>query len=418
MTLDFDPCLPHSDPYPLYRVLREEAPVHRSESTGVLCVSRYKDVLAILRDSETFSSRAMQTFLMEGGMASKPTLNWQVVRMLFGTIFRARMNPFTLQSGRNLIGEDGETHLEMRNIVNRGFTPRQIARWKSRAKEIVAESMQALDTSNEFEVVQQLSIPLPVTIIAELLGIEKERHQDFKRWSNKIIDLATGPRRGNPFQAETVDAFLELSEYLGQVTRARKKNPGDDLVSTIVSSRPDETALSTQETVNFVTLLLVAGNETTTNLIGNAVNALLDHPNQMQIAAKEPSRIPDVIEEALRYDAPIQLLFREAVRDTQIAGTPIPKGTVVSPLLASANRDERRFEDPDQFDIMRKPQGHMGFGFGAHFCLGTSLARLEAGAALEALLPRLPYLERIEPVQHIDSFLIRGPVRLRLQHAA
>ena len=214
----------------------------------------------------------------------------------------------------------------MRNIVNRGFTPRQIARWKSRAKEIVAESMQALDTSNEFEVVQQLSIPLPVTIIAELLGIEKERHQDFKRWSNKIIDLATGPRRGNPFQAETVDAFLELSEYLGQVTRARKKNPGDDLVSTIVSSRPGETALSTQETVNFVTLLLVAGNETTTNLIGNAVNALLDHPDQMQIAAKEPSRIPDVIEEALRYDAPIQLLFREAVRDTQIAGTPIPKG--------------------------------------------------------------------------------------------
>jgi cytochrome P450 len=170
--------------------------------------------------------------------------------------------------------------------------------------------------------------------------------------------------------------------------------------------------------VNFVTLLLVAGNETTTNLIGNAVNALLDHPDQMQIAAKEPSRIPDVIEEALRYDAPIQLLFREAVRDTQIAGTPIPKGTVVSPLLASANRDERRFEDPDQFDVMRKPQGHMGFGFGAHFCLGTSLARLEAGAALEALLPRLPYLERIEPVQHIDSFLIRGPVRLRLQHAA
>lgn len=418
MTIDFDPCLPHPDPYPLYRTLRDEAPVHRSESTGVLCISRYEDVLAVLKDSETFSSQAMQTFLMGGGMASRPTPNWQVVRMLFGTIFRARMNPFTLQSGRNLIAEDGAPHLEMRNIVNRGFTPRQIARWKSRAEEIVAESVRVLDTSNEFDLVQGLSVPLPVTIIAELLGIEKERHQDFKRWSNTIVDLATGPRRGNPFQADIVDAFLELSEYLAQVTRARKKSPGDDLVSTIVSSQPGETPLSVQETVNFVTLLLVAGNETTTNLIGNAVNALLDHPDQARIAADDPEQIPQVIEEALRYDAPIQLLFREAVRDTEIAGTPIPKGTFVSPLLASANRDERRFEDPNRFDITRAPQGHLGFGFGSHFCLGTSLARLEAGAALGALIPRLEKLKRVETTQYIDSFLIRGPRRLRLRHAA
>ncbi|MFP8873281.1 MAG: cytochrome P450, partial [Myxococcota bacterium] len=277
---------------------------------------------------------------------------------------------------------------------------------------------QALDGGGPFDLVQDLAIPLPVSLISELLGIEIDRRNDFKHWSDTIIAVTTGPARNAPFGPEVIDAFLDLSVYLSRVIRERKKNPGDDLMSAIVKGQPGETALSVQEAVNFVTLLLVAGNETTTNLIGNAVDALLDHPDQLQLAAKDPSLVPGIIEEALRYDPPIQLLFREAVRETEIAGTRIPKGTIVAPLLASANRDERRFEDPDRFDITRNPQGHLGFGFGAHFCLGTSLARLEARAALEALVPRLGKLERIEPTQRIDSFLIRGPRKLALRLVA
>jgi len=420
VAIDFDPCRPQefADPYPFYRALRDEAPVHRSQSTGALCISRYDDVLTVLKDSETFSSSAMRTFLMNGGAASKPRFNGAAVRMLLGLIFRARINPFTIRTGRSLIAEDGAPHGEMRGIVNRGFTPRQVTRWESRARELVAESMQPLDHGRPFDLVRDLSVPLPVHLICEVLGIDGERHDDFKHWSNVLIDFAAGPGRDKPVQSEAVEAFLELSVYLSQIARQRKRVPGDDLVSTIVTSSAGKSGLSIQETVNFVTLLLVAGNETTTNLIGNAVDALLDHPDQLRLAANDPALVSGIIEETLRYDAPIQLLFREATRDTEIAGTPIAKGTFVAPLIGSANRDERRFEDPDRFDITRQAQGHLGFGFGAHFCLGASLARLEAGAALEPLVRRLEKLERTEPTERIDSFLIRGPRRLLLRPAA
>jgi cytochrome P450 len=166
-------------------------------------------------------------------------------------------------------------------------------------------------------------------------------------------------------------------------------------------------------------LLLVAGNETTTNLIGNAVTALLDHPDQLARVAADPSLVPAAIEETLRYDAPVQLVFREALAATELAGVRIPAGSIVVPLLGSANRDERRFPDPDRFDVARNPQGHLGFGFGKHFCLGASLARLEAKAALEALVPELLRRRRQEPrIARIDSFLVRGPSRLVLSEAA
>jgi cytochrome P450 len=169
----------------------------------------------------------------------------------------------------------------------------------------------------------------------------------------------------------------------------------------------------------FVQLLLVAGNETTTNLIGNAVQALLDHPDQLERVAGDSSLVPALVEEALRFDGPIQMVFRTATAETELAGVRIAKGATVALLLGSANRDERRFPDPDRFDVARNPQGHVGFGFGKHFCLGASLARLEAKAALEALVPQLVRRRRREErVARIDSFLVRGPSRLTLSEAA
>jgi cytochrome P450 len=422
MIPEYDPCHPdwRDDPYPHYRELRDSAPVYWSGGTGAWCVSRYDDVMYVLRNPELFSSRAMFTFLMNQGYEGRPPLSWPMLRFLVRFVWRTRLNPLEFATARNLIAEDGDRHTAMRNVVNRGFTPRRIAAWEVRARELVAESIVKLRSGASFDLVEDLAIPLPVSIIAEMIGVAPARQKDFKRWSDTIIDVATGPGRGNPFHPRMVDTIIELATYVRSVAEERRRRPTDDLVSLIVAEQDGEQALTIREVIQFVMLLLVAGNETTTNLIGNTVTALLDHPAQLALVAEDPSLVPGAIEETLRYDAPIQLVFRTATQDLELAGTRIPKGAYVAPLLGSANRDERRFPDPDRFDVRRNPQGHLGFGFGKHFCLGASLARLEARLALEALAPELPRLERQGggPRELVDSFLVRGPRRLELRSAA
>jgi cytochrome P450 len=420
MTPDYDPCLAEwrADPYPRYRELRDQAPVYWAPATGAFCVSRYDDVMFVLRSPELFSSRAMFTFLMNQGHQGRPPLSWPMLRFLVRFVWKARLNPLEFTTARNLIAEDGDRHTAMRAIVNRGFTPRRIAAWEARAKELVAESMAKIRSGEPFDLVRDLAIPLPVTIIAEMLGVEASRLQDFKRWSDAIVENATGPGRAEPFNPRIVGTILELIPYMRRIAEARRRQPADDLVSVIVAQQEGEQALTIREVIQFAMLLLVAGNETTTNLIGNAVTALLDHPAELARVAADPALVPAAIEETLRYDAPVQILFRTATRDVEIAGTKIPQGAYVAPLLGSANRDERRFPDPDRFDVTRDPQGHVGFGFGKHFCLGASLARLEARVALEALAPELPRLVRERPRELVDSFLVRGARRLELRRAA
>jgi cytochrome P450 len=420
MTPDYDPCRPEwrDDPYPRYRELRDRAPVYFAPETRAWCVSRYDDVMFVLRNPELFSSRAMFTFLMNQGQEGRPPLSWPMLRFLVRFVWRTRLNPLEFATARNLIAEDGERHSAMRAIVNRGFTPRRIAQWEARAIELVAGCMQKLRSGSPFDLVEDLAIPLPVGIIAEMLGVEPSRRRDFKRWSDTVIDMATGPGRAERFSPRIVDTIVELARYMRAVAEDRKRRPADDLVSVIVAEQEGETALTIREVIQFAMLLLVAGNETTTNLIGNAVTALLDHPDQLARVVADPSLLPAAIEETLRWDAPVQIVFRTATQDVEIAGTKIPKGAYVAPLLGSANRDERRFPDPDRFDVTRDPQGHVAFGFGKHFCLGASLARMEARVALEALAPELPRLERERPRLLVDSFLVRGPRRLELRPAA
>jgi cytochrome P450 len=416
----YDPCRPEwrDDPYPLYRELREAAPVYWAPTTRAFCVSRYADVMFVLRSPEIFSSRAMFTFLMNQGYEGRPPLSWALLRFLAKLVWRTRLNPLEFTTARHLIAADGEQHTSLRSIVNRGFTPRRIAAWEARARELVAEAMVKLRSGAPFDLIGDLAIPLPVSIIAEMLGVETSRQSDFKRWSDTIVHMVTGPGRGNPLAPRTADTMIEVLAYLRQVVEDRKRRPTDDLVSAIVAEQDGESGLSVREVVQFVLLLLVAGNETTTNLIGNAVAALLDHPSELARVVADPALVPDVIEETLRYDPPIQMVFRTAMQDVEVAGTRIPKGAYVVPLLGSANRDERQFPDPDRFDVSRRPQGHVGFGFGKHFCLGASLARLEARVALEGLVPHLGQLESTSPRERVDSFLVRGPRRLELHRAA
>jgi cytochrome P450 len=414
MPLAYDPFRAEfrSDPYPHYRALRDDAPVHFAPEANVWCVSRYDDVQSVLRRDEVFSSRAMFTMLMNNGQDGMPRLSWRVLRFIGRLFLRTRLNPFTFATSRNLIAEDGERHKGMREIVNRGFTPRRIASWEKRAHEIVEACLSGFESRERFDLVEELAIPLPVTVISEMLGIEPSLRADFKRWSDAIISNATGPGRATPYSDDFSAALIGLIRYVKRVAGKRRRLPADDLISAIVAEQDGAAGLSDREVVQFVALLLVAGNETTTNLIGNAVKALLHHPDQLARVAADPALVPRVIEETLRWDAPIQLVFRGSNEDADVAGRIIPKGSIVAALIGSANRDERRFPDPDRFDLDRDLQGHIAFGFGKHFCLGASLARLEARVALEALVPRLAQVRLDAEPEFVDSFLVRGPRRL------
>ncbi|MGH0034720.1 MAG: cytochrome P450 [Myxococcota bacterium] len=412
--LEFDPFRDTQgpDPYPLYRRLRDEAPVHHSPSADVHCVSRHEDVVAVLRDHGAFSSSAMQSVLMSADVGP---LGPRSLLMLARFFWKVRTSPFRLQRAGSLVSTDPPRHDTMRRIVARGFTPRRIASWEPRARAVVNEQLRGLGERPRFDVVRELAIPLPTTLIAELLGVEPERRDDFKRWSDAIISVVSGSARHDPVESGLLEGFGDLFGYLRGVVRRRRREPGDDLVSLLVDPR-QEGVLDELGIVQFVVLLLVAGNETTTNLIGNAVHALLDRPDALERAVSEPGRIPALVEEALRFDSPIQVLFREATRDVEIAGRRIPKGATVAPLLGSANRDERRYPEPDRFDLERDTSGHVAFGFGVHFCLGAALARLEARVALEALLPELHRFKRAGPAAPlIDSFVVRGRSSLELE---
>jgi cytochrome P450 len=249
-------------------------------------------------------------------------------------------------------------------------------------------------------------------IIAELLGVDPERKDQFKHWSDNVV-LQIGASQED---AERMDEELEgFREYFEATVEERRRQPRGDLISVLVQAEAQQQALTSDEVMGFIGLLLIAGNETTTNLLGNAVLALLAHPEQLARVLDDASLIPNLVEEALRYDAPVQFLFRVATQEVELAGTALPKGAAVLPLFGSANRDERRFTNAGRFDVTRDAQGHVAFGHGIHFCLGAPLARLEARIALEALLFGFRDLALKEDrVERIDSFFLRGPKRLPL----
>ena len=398
MTVDYSPFAPEvrDDPYPYYKRLRDEAPVYRVEPFGIYAVSRYDDVMNIVKNPEIFSSKAIQSFLLGNLVAESMS---EEEREIF-------QSPI-------LISTDAPEHTRMRNLVNRGFTPKRIAALETRIREITRQALDQIDPT-DFDLVRDLNVPLPVTVIAELLGVESERITDFKRWSDAIVGGISGT------DEESKQLFTEsrgqFRAYFKEVVERRRREPGDDLISVLVRAEEDLGVLTPAQILGFTLLLLVAGNETTTNLIGNTMLALLNNPAQLEKAAADPTLIPGMIEEGLRFDSPIQGLVRTPTRDTELHGVSIPKEAVVMILFASANHDERQFADPDRFDLTRNSQGHLAFGYGTHYCLGSSLARLETRVAFEELLARFRNFEMIQDhTERIDSFLIRGPRSLRMR---
>jgi cytochrome P450 len=326
--LDFDPFRSEhrADPYPAYAELRRQAPVHRIEGSGIYAVSRYADVLHVLRHPELFSSSAM-TAVLGGAVAGRAPIAGMGVRGAEAQRFselaqQLPTSPIEALAMRSLIGSDPPVHGPLRSLVNRGFTPRRIAALEPRIREIARTALDAAAGEPEPDLVARFFVPLPVTVISEMLGVEPERAAQFKHWSDVLISGMTGTAAGGPEQL--IRVFGELTAYVTAVAEARRAQPREDLISTLVSAEEGETALAPFEIVMFIVLLLVAGNETTTNLLGNAVLALIEHPEQLAAVRRDPGLIPGLVEEAVRYDSPAQFVFRAPPRTSSWPGRRSP----------------------------------------------------------------------------------------------
>jgi cytochrome P450 len=383
-----------TDPFPVYAALRADHPVFYDEVDDLWVVSRYDDVLSVIRDPETYSSALGMGELMAMSNRSR----------------RRRPPQFTLDMAgmRVLIATDPPDHTKLRRLVSRAFTPRTIGALEPRVRAVceamVTDLLEAAERG-EADLVHQLASPFPVIVIAELLGIPADRRADFKRWSDGVVGSLSGA--WDPDAAQ--QSGLEMFTFFADTVAERTARPADDLISLLaLHGRDGDDALSTPEIVMFCILLLIAGNETTTNLIGNALHALWAHPGEAAKLAADLTLVPSAVEESLRFAGPVQGLFRGTTRAAELAGVSLPERARVMVLFGSANRDERIWPDAEQFLVDRNPTNHLGLGWGIHHCLGAQLARLEARVAAETLLRRVRTLQPAGPAEPVESFILRG----------
>ena len=369
---------PRLNPFPEYKAMRESHPVHFNEMIQMWDIFRYDDVQRVLTDAATFSSE-----FIRGG-------------------------PFST----SLISMDPPRHRQLRNIVTQAFTPRTIAQLAPRITEIVNNLLDAVQDKGTMDVIDDFAYPLPVTVIAELIGIPTEDLDRFRRWSNTLVSMS---------MVTGFDPQTEMGEYFRNMFEQRRKEPKNDLISALIAAQIDGDHLSITELLGFCFLLLVAGNETTTNLIGNAFLCFHNHPGSWEQLQAEPALIPSAIEEVVRYLSPVQSMFRVSTADAIIGDQKIPAGGRVLPWIGSANRDETQFPNADTFDMRRTPNRHIAFGHGIHFCIGAPLARLEAKIAFETMTQRLTNITLIPDaaLERTNSFFLYGvqhfPVRFTSQ---
>jgi cytochrome P450 len=319
-----------------------------------------------------------------------------------------------------MLGTDPPKHTRLRSLVNKAFTPRIVRQLEPRLRAVAHELLDAALAAGEVDLVQALTYPLPVTAIAEIIGVPPADRERFKVWSDQAVaTLGTGLFA--PPSLEQVKRQMalreEMNRYFVPLAEARRREPRDDLLTGLVGAEHEGSKLDRDEMLAMLVLLLVAGNETTTTLIGNAVLGLLEHPGELKRLRDDPALLPTAIDEVLRFSSPVQLDPRRATRATEIAGTPIPEHGMVVCWLGSANRDGDVFERPDSFDVGRRDNPHIAFGFGVHHCLGHNLARLEARVALEVLLERTARFERAdaEPLPLHPSPVFRAVTKLPLR---
>ena len=344
------------DPSPWYDFMLKSAPIFFEKGSGTWNVFKFSDVERVLTQFSTFSSE----FAGYENSSSRES---------------ERAEEATIMG--SMLTTDPPFHTKLRNIVSKSFTPTSIALLEPRIREIASGLFNKVE-GTEFDFVTDFSDPLPVTVIAELLGIPIEDRKKFKRWSDNEIGSSEESLE------DRRRAHVELARYFSKIIAERKRNPRSNLISSIVTSEVDGMRLTEAEAVSFCILLLIAGNETTTNLLGNAIR-LFARYHSMEELHRDPAFIPSAVEEVLRYSSPVRGMFRIAVKDTELSGREIRAGHSMMAWIGSANRDGAKFTDPQKFDIQRKPNPHIAFGHGIHMCLGAPLARLESRVALEVL---------------------------------
>jgi cytochrome P450 len=378
----YNPFLPEVrlDPYPVYQQLREREPVQWNEHIEIWTLTRYADVAAVLRDGRMSADRT--------------------------TADRFRLPPGR-QIYQSMLTLDPPDHTRLRTLVNKAFTPTTVSRLRPRIQALVDEILDKAEEEGSLEVIADLAYPLPVTVIAEMLGVPPEDYQIFKDWSATLA-ANLDPLRAGEMREAAFDARDALSEYLSGIVEKRRARPRDDMISALLAVEESGDVLSHRELLIMCNLLLIAGHETTVNLIGNGLRALLTHPDQLERLRDEPDLIETAVEELLRFDSPVQLTGRVVSEDLEVGGVQMRPGHFVMVLLGAANRDPAQFPDPDRLDLARHPNQHLSFGRGIHFCLGAPLARVEGQVAIGSLVRRFPRLRLDgEPVQR-DTVTLRG----------
>ena len=384
----FNPMDPEflADPYPTYHRLRAEDPVHQSP-LGFWVLTRYEDVSAVLRDPR---------FIKEPLAA--------LVAARFGADVPRGM-------GLSMLDRDPPDHTRLRALVSKAFTPRVVEGLRPRIREIVDGLIVRAQAVGAMDLIEEFAYPIPVNVICEMMGVPVQDHERFKGWS---LDIARGldsvwlppdsevPRR-------SAAARHAISGYFRELIAARRASPRGDLLSALIAAEEAGDKLSEEELVATCILILIAGHETTVNLIGNGVLALLRHPDELDRLRRTPALITSAVEELLRYDGPVQRTARVASDDATIGGRTIRTGDMVMPFIGAADRDPAQFPDPDRLDLSRGDNRHLAFGWGIHFCLGAPLARVEGQIAIDALVRRLPRLALVgDTPEYRQSLTLRG----------
>ena len=383
-----------ANPYPTYKQLRERDPFHPSPLTGALIVSRYDDVDAVLRNYKVFSNA-------RGPVGTRNRGN-------IGERIEYELQP-------SMLSLDPPDHTRLRGLVSRAFTPRQVAKMEDHIRETAHSLLDEVEGQDEFDLMANLAALLPTVVIAEMIGVPSQDRQQFKEWSNKFARVLE-PNLSADELSVVFETGKLFDEYFKGIVAEHRAQPQDDLVSRLIEAEEEGDKLTEDEMIVTLRLLLVAGNETTTNLIGNGLKALLEHPDQFELLRQRPELIDNAIEELLRYDSPVQVDGRTALDDFQMDRHSLKPGRPVSLLIGGANRDPDEFSDPEMLDITREDAGNISFGRGIHHCLGAPLARLEGKIAFEALLERYDGIEfGTRTPEYKPNIVLRGLKHLDIQ---